>query len=89
MTAPVGRAHHGKHCNFLRARRTGFYHGSKLPGYGPYNGRGVACCSHCFHAALGFAPPQPSKAALGLGEGRTLEFAEPVSLRPQPFDDAG
>jgi hypothetical protein len=24
-----------------------------------------------------------------LGEGRTLEFAEPVSLRPQPFDDAG
>jgi hypothetical protein len=53
MTAPVGQAHHGKHCNFLRARRTGFYHGSKLPGYGPYNGRGVACCSHCFHAARG------------------------------------
>jgi HEAT repeat protein len=24
-----------------------------------------------------------------LGEGRMLEFAEPVSLRPQPFDDAG
>jgi hypothetical protein len=24
-----------------------------------------------------------------LGERRTLEFGEPVSLRPQPFDDAG
>jgi hypothetical protein len=24
-----------------------------------------------------------------VGEGITLEFAEPVSLRPQPFDDAG
>jgi hypothetical protein len=24
-----------------------------------------------------------------LGEGRTLEFAEPVSSPPQPFDDAG
>jgi hypothetical protein len=24
-----------------------------------------------------------------LDDGKTLEFAEPVSLRPQPFDDAG
>jgi hypothetical protein len=24
-----------------------------------------------------------------LGNERTLEFAEPISLRPEPFDDAG
>src|SRR5215208_7493751 len=32
--SPVGRAHLREHCdNSLRARRTGFYHGSELPVY--------------------------------------------------------